>query len=380
MASLFRSLRNVNKTYTNPSLFLTDNIGVINHAPGGFSNVLSANATQALGNGRYMPGYNVGVNNFVSTPDMNRILRNNDSTGINAVFGNAPSANDINGMNMMRRADNIPDANLHSVQVRKDAVAQSHPNTNTTTPEGVEQVLNQNPRLSSYLDNLKTAGYAGLLGVGVYLTFSAATLVQDVIAAINRTGGSYYVRGFEGGDQSMCLLRHRTCRFDHNAGDVEICSFDPLIQNQAELAEICVGFNYEREESVCRRSDPNAPVDSPQYLDISPLSVDQTITCIEPYNMGDLIGDLGLDGLLGDQGLFTKSSNKSTSLSESLLPVLLMIGALILIALIGYFVFKKLGSGKATQTISFEPIPTAMPLTTVPLTAAPPANNRMAIQ
>jgi TRAP-type C4-dicarboxylate transport system permease small subunit len=43
---------------------------------------------------------------------------------------------------------------------------------------------------------------------------------------------------------------------------------------------------------------------------------------------------------------------------------LLMIGFIILIAVIGYFIFKKLGS---KQTISIEPIPTAMPLTAVPI-------------
>ncbi|AUV65268.1 PIF-5 [Alphabaculovirus myunipunctae] len=366
MGSFFRPLRNVNKTYTNPLAFAADNSNVWNTAPNGFSSVLRNNDVLSIGNNRYIPGYRTGNNNFVSTMDMNSMLRNNDTTGMRQIFGNNMSNNDVVGMNRLRRADNIPDANVHSRNVRRDAVKRNHPETNTTTPEGINTVLENNPRLKSRFLSMKNLGVSVLLGAGVYLTFSAANLVNDIRDAINRTGGSYYIIGRDGGDdQTMCLLRYRTCRFDQNPGDVTLCPFDPLIQNTTELQQICNGFNYDEEQSVCRRSDTNAPVDSPQYLDISALAVDQTITCIEPYNMGDLIGDLGLDGLLGDNGLLTSSSNKSQSLSEALLPLLLIIGAIILVVFIGYFIFKRMRASQAAAAA--EPMATNIPIMAVPI-------------
>ncbi|AIE47738.1 pif5 [Peridroma alphabaculovirus] len=356
MSNFFRPLRTVNRTYGNAGAFVADNAGVIAGAPSGFRGVLSNPTTQTISGNRVIPGYNIGNNNFVSTADMNRVLRNNDSIGIRATFGNVSNP-DLNALTQLRRSDNVPDARLHSSKTRADAVKTNHPATNTTTPEGVENVLNNNPRLYSYLDGLKKAGTVALIGAGAYLAFSAATLVQDVIDAINRTGGSYLVTGVDGGDElQMCLLRFRTCQLDHIRDDVTVCTNDPLIRDEAVLRNICSGFNYEVEQTVCRASDPNANVDSPQYVDISELTPDRTITCIEPYNMGDLIGDLGLDNLLGDNGILTNSSNKSKSVSDSILPAILMIGAFILIVLIGYFIFKKLGSGGGRQSFNIEPV------------------------
>ncbi|AAZ67377.1 orf8 [Trichoplusia ni single nucleopolyhedrovirus] len=352
--SFFNPLRKINKIYPNTTQFNLDNLAVVNNAPNGFKNVLNSTSIQNAGNNRFIPGYNIGNNNFISAADMNRILRNNDVTSIRNVFGNTPTQTDLNGLSLLRRADNVPDANLHSAAMRRNAVKQNYPSTNTNTPAGVGNVLEQNPRLTNHLQTLKTAGVVSLIGVGVYLTFSAATLIQDIIEAINRTGGSFYYRGSDGGDNiTACLLVDRTCRLQHPEAmsDVTKCDFDPLLSNPTELQNICQGFDYEREKSVCRASDPNANINTPQYVDISDLSPGQTIACVEPYNMGDLIGDLNLDHLLGENGLVGKSSNKSQSLSDSLLPFIVMIGIIAFIIIIGYFIIKRLFN---RQTVSVE--------------------------
>ncbi|AHH82595.1 PIF-5 [Buzura suppressaria nucleopolyhedrovirus] len=353
--NFFTSLRRVNKTYPNPNQFVNvDNFNVLTTTPNGFNNVFSQPTTIMIGNNRYIPGYNLGNNNFVSTAQVNRVMRNNDVTGIRQIFTTANNTQ-INSLGNLRRIDNIPDANLHSNALRRNAVKRNYPETNTRTPEGVQNVLNQNPTLNTHLTNLKTAGVAVLLGTGAYLIFSAATLVQDIIAALNRVGGSYYIRGRNGGDDyEACLLLDRTCRMEPlNDQNVNICSFDPLLlDNQEALRNICVGFDYEAEKTVCRASDPNAPVDSPQYVDISDLSTGQTITCIEPYDMGDLIGDLGLDGLLGDNGLITKSSNKTSTLSEKLLPLILILGGIILLLLVGFFVIRRMWNNSSVTITS----------------------------
>ncbi|AYN44965.1 odv-e56 [Alphabaculovirus alterspexiguae] len=370
--SFFRPLRRVNKQYTNPGSFLTENALVIDTSPFGFKNVLSNTSTVQLPNNQFRPGYNLQNNTFISTAEMNTIMRNNDSNGLRRVFGNNISQDDYVGLNRLRNADNVPDANMHSKQLKRDAVKQNHPSTNTNTPEGIQNSLNQNPRLADYLDNMKKAGVVALLGVGVYITFNTASLIQDIRNALNRTGGSYHATGLNGGNEvNVCLLRYRTCVMpDLMDENVTVCINDPLLPNGPDLYNICNGHNLESEKTVCRASDPNAEETSLQYVDISELSTDQMIYCIEPYNLADLIGDLGLDGLLGDNGLFTKSSNSSTSLSDSLLPVILMIGAIALIILVGYFIFKKMGN---TQTISVQPMPSYQP---IPITSPVPIQVR----
>ncbi|QWO71535.1 per os infectivity factor 5 [Orgyia pseudotsugata single capsid nuclopolyhedrovirus] len=359
--SFFTSLRRVNKLYPNPNQFTNlDNFNVINNTPPGFGQVFTSPTTLNLGNNRYMPGYNVGNNQFVSTADINRVMRNNDVAGMRTIFTNANN-NQLNSLSQLRRVDNIPDANLHSAQTRKNAVKQNYPETNTRTPEGVQSALNQNPNLNSHLSNLKTAGVAVLLGAGTYLIFSAATLVQDIIAALNRVGGSYYIQGRNGGSEyDACLLAHRTCRLDNpNNPDINYCTFDPLLLNdQVALQQICNGYDYDAEQSVCRASDPNADPNTLQYVDISDLNTGQTITCIEPYDFADLIGDLGLDGLLGEEGLIAQSSNISKSGSDKLFTILIILGALLILFVIGFFIFKKLmnSNNNSTITISQEPL------------------------
>ncbi|AIZ48565.1 odv-e56 [Agrotis segetum nucleopolyhedrovirus B] len=365
MSSFFRPLRNVNKTYLNPNTFVSDATTVFAATPGGFRNALRNPVSVSIGNNRYRPGYNLPNNDFIPTSQLNSVMRNNDTTGMRRIFGNTPTNNDYTAMNRLRGVDNVPDANMHSKQLKRNAVKDNFPDTRTRTPDGVENVLSKNPRLDNALQTMKTAGVVTLIGVGVYFTFSAANLIQDIIAAINKTGGSYHTTGIDGGNTvEVCLLLHRTCRMPELDGSVTVCDVDPLLPDGTALRNICNGFNYEAEQSVCRASDPNADENSPQYVDISELSTDQMISCIEPYDFGDLIADLGLDGLLGEEGLIAKSSNKSKSLSESLMPAILMIGAVILIILIGWFIFKRLGN---RQTINVEPVPTAVPLTTVPI-------------
>jgi hypothetical protein len=342
--SFFSNLRRVNRVYPNSHSFIgTDNINLLNSTPAGFTNVLSAPSVRQIGPDRFVPGYTLSNNQFISTADINRIMRNNDVPNIRTVFQGI-TIPQLDGLTRLRQMDNVPDSAFHSRQMRKNAIQQNHPSTNTRTPEGVEQALQQNPRFNQYMLGLKRAGVAVALAAGGYLIFSAATLVQDIINALNRTGGSFHVIGTDRGERSeMCLLMHRTCRMDPNTTEtgVRVCDRDPLLLNDLEqLTGICRGFNYEVEGTVCRASDPSADPDSPQYVDISDLPPGQTLMCIEPYNLADLIGDLGLDGLLGQEGLIQKSKNSSTSVSDKLLPILLMLGAIVIIGLILYFLFK----------------------------------------
>ncbi|AKC91760.1 pif5 [Lambdina fiscellaria nucleopolyhedrovirus] len=350
--SFLTNLRRVNKLYPNNSNFVLDNNVLRNISPAGFTNVFNAPTTRNLGSNRFQPGYNLGNNRFVSTSDVNRVMRNNDSAGIRNIFSNANN-NQIDSLGLLRRADNVPDAGLHSSFLRRNAVKQNYPSTMTRSSAGVQNVLNNNPRLASYLQNLKTAGTVLLLGAGVYLTFSAITLVQDIIEALNRVGGSYYVRGNNGGDEyQICMLVERTCLHPNTADtDVNYCDFDPLISDPVQLRALCNGYDYETEKTVCRASDPSADPLTPQYVDISDLAVGQTITCIEPYDMGDLIGDLGLDNLLGDEGILTNSSNVSKSVSNNLIPVLLLIGGLLLLAAVAFLIFKRM---MMTKTVNID--------------------------
>ncbi|AKN80622.1 Per os infectivity factor 5 [Perigonia lusca single nucleopolyhedrovirus] len=342
--TFFTSLRRVNKVYTNPTQFTNiDNVILIRSAPNGFQDVFNAPTALNLGNNTYRPGYRLDNNVFVLSSDINRVMRNNDISGIRSIFRSANNSQ-INSVSLLRRADNVPDARFHSSKLKRDAVRANFPNTATRTPDGVLQVLETNPRLNNRLISLKSIGTPILLGVGIYLVFSAATLIQDIINVINTVGGSYYVTGLNGGDTvNSCLLRHRTCQLPVNIDSANLCTFDPLLIDDTQaLNSICQGFDYNEEKTVCRASDPNADPLSPQYVDISDLPVDHMLTCIEPYDFADLIGDLGLDNLLGEDGLVSKSSDKSSSISDKLLPLILMIGAIILIAIVLFFIIKAL--------------------------------------
>lgn len=367
---MFRPLRSVNRTFptNNTAAFITQNNSVVSNSPAGFRNILDNPRTVDIGNNVSRPGYALPNNQIISTAEMNSIMRNNDTTGMRRIFGNNISNDDYSALNRLRQTDNVPDASMHSRQLRRDAVKNNNPSTRTRTEEGIENSLRQNPSLNDYMLGLKNAGAGLLLGAGAYLVFQYASLARDIREALRRTGGSYHTTGLNGGDEvRTCLLLHRTCvKPDLMDTEVQVCRNDPLIADDNLLQSICDDFDYEKEGTVCRASNPNAYEFSPQYVDISELAPDQMIHCIEPYNFGDLIADLGLDGLLGENGLFTKSSNKSKSVSDSLLPAILMIGAIILIVVVGYFIFKSLSN---RQTVQFQPMPmpTAVPMTPVPI-------------
>nr|QXI73321.1 ODV-E56 [Bombyx mori nucleopolyhedrovirus] len=346
--SFFTNLRRVNKLYPNQASFLADNTRLLTSTPAGFTNVLNAPSVRNLGNNRYQPGYQLSNNRFVSTSDINRITRNNDIPNIRNVFQGI-SDPQINSLRQLRRMDNVPDFHYHTKQTRSNAVRQNFPETNVRTPEGVQNALQQNPRLHNHMRTLKVAGVGILLAGGGYLLFTAATLVQDIINAINRTGGSYYVQGRNAGENvESCLLLQRTCRQDRNLAqsDVNICSRDPLLANDSPLlTNMCQGFNYETEKTVCRGSNPAANPNSPQYVDISDLPAGQTIMCIEPYTFSDLVGDLGLDWLLGREGLVGKSSNSSDGIRNKIMPIIMMIGAVLFLGLILYFIYRYMTKG-----------------------------------
>ncbi|ALD88581.1 odv-e56 [Helicoverpa armigera nucleopolyhedrovirus] len=340
--SFFRNLRNVNRPFPNHASFVTANTSVVNNAPSGFNNVFQTPSSQSLQNNTVLGGYQTPAG-FVSTPQMNSFMRNNDVPRLRQVFPNA-NTNQLDSLSTLRRMDNVPDARLHANNLRRQSVKTNFPSTNTRTAEGVTNVLNQQPRLSRYLETAKQAGYVGLVGVGVVLVARTATVIGDIVEALRRTGGSYYHIGLNGGEQvESCLLRYRTCVLDvNNLNDVDVCPSDPLIDNLNALQSVCHGYNAEVERTVCRRSDPNADPLSLQYVDISPLATGHTISCIEPYDFGDLIGDLGLDGLLGEEGLLNKSSDKSSTSFQKLLPIIVVLGIVLLIIFIGYIVIKRM--------------------------------------
>lgn len=67
--------------------------------------------------------------------------------------------------------------------------------------------------------------------------------------------------------------------------------------------------------------------------------------CIEFYLFGDLVGDLGLDWLLGDEGLVGKLFNVSDSVSGKLMFIILLIGVVLFLGLIFYFIYRYMMKG-----------------------------------
>nr|WPN08645.1 pif-5 [Cnaphalocrocis medinalis granulovirus] len=356
MTSFFTGLRRTNKVYPNTNSFLTDHATLIrNQTPSGIN--LNNPTAMGLPSGNGVkPGYNIN-GEFVSNAQINSVLRNNDVTGIRQLFPNTTN-NQMNGLRNLRRADNVPDSAVHSLQMRKNNVKRAHPETTVRDRAGVEAALQTNPRLRDYLYG---AGAITIVGVSAYLIINIADLVGSLVEAINRTGGSWYYRGNNGADNfntiESCVLRYRTCGVPFHEIQSHLCVLDPLdatnvdpLMSYNEARTFCNGFNLLQEGSVCRGSDTNADPDSLQYLDISTLDPNQTIQCVEPYDLGDLIADLGLDWLLGDTGVITASSNSLTSVSDNfLIVVIVIIGGLFLI-FIGFLIFK--GAGLAPRPIN----------------------------
>ncbi|AKS25356.1 odv-e56/pif-5 [Clostera anastomosis granulovirus B] len=345
MASFFSRLRRTNKVYPNADSFYLDHSLLINNrTPSGFN--LNSPATMGLSNGNVVPGYNIN-GSFVSNANVNAVLRNNDVVGMRNMFRGVTNTQ-MSGLTNLRRADNIPDSALHGLQTRKTNIKQTHPELIVRDRAGVENALAQNPRLGSYL---RGAGTITLFGVGVYLVINVADLVGSIVEALNRTGGSWYFRGNNGANNfnniQSCVLQYRTCGLPLSDIQQFVCVLDPLDPTNVDplmsfdtARTFCNNYNAEIEQSVCRGSDTTANPESLQYLDISLLDPNQTIQCIEPYDFGDLVADLGLDGLLGENGLLTASSNSFTSASDNFFTILLVIGGIVVLVFIGFIVFK----------------------------------------
>ncbi|ABQ51956.1 odv-e56 [Spodoptera litura granulovirus] len=355
--SFFRNLRRTDKIYPNNNAFVTDFYTYVNPTiPSGFN--FGNPTTTNIGSNRFVPSYDIN-GNVVTNSNMNTIFRNNDVSGLRNVFPNTNN-NQINGLGGLRRADNIPDATVNSLEMRKNSVRNSHPETATRSREGVEQALNRNPRLYDYF---KSAVGLTMAGAFIYFTINAADLIGSIVNAMNRTGGSWLLSGNNGADNmnniEKCVLRYRSCGVAL-ADYIEEACYDPhdnsyldplLTISEAQI--ICQGYNQNAEGTVCRASNSNANPDSPQYYDPSDLAVSQAIFCVEPYDLADLIADLGLDGLLGENGLLTNSSNSfnksSGSLSENLMTLLYVIGAVVLLVFIGYVIIKMLNRPQQQQ-------------------------------
>jgi hypothetical protein len=348
--SFFRNLRITNKRYPNLNAFNNDYTNLIRPTvPSGFN--MGTPSGIALPGGQVQPGFNIN-NNFVSNAQINRVMRNNDVSGIRNVFPGA-SNNNIRGLDVLRRTDNVPDPSINRLTNSKDRVKNSFPETSTRTPQGVDNALQQNPRLMNYL---RGAGGLVLIGVGVYLVVNVADLVGSIVEALNRTGGSYLFVGNNGADTldriETCILRYRSCGMMLNQIDEHACKdeftnvyLDPIL-TEAEGRAFCNGYSLEREQSVCRGSDANADPTSLQYFDIADLDTNMTIQCLEPYDFGDLIADLGLDGLLGENGLLTNVSGSLTSFSDNFMTILFVLGGIVLLLFIGFVIFKMTMSKK----------------------------------
>ncbi|AJK91675.1 pif-5/odv-e56 [Spodoptera frugiperda granulovirus] len=352
MSTFYRGLRRTNRVYNTPMGFIDDHTNLIkNNIPRGF-NILDNPTTVAGPNNTFVPGYTTNNNNFVSNTQVNRVMRNNDVAGIKEIFPTA-SNSQINTLGNLRQIDNVPDASLNSLSTRKESVRSNNPETATRTPEGVEQALKQNPRLDQYL---KSAGQVGIYGATIYFIIRGGNLIGSIVDKMNQTGGSWWFRGNNGANNfdniEGCVLRSRSCGMALSDIQENMCTdpanpawTDPIL-TQTQVNQLCSGYNREAEGTVCRASDAYAPFDSHRYYDVSELAPNEIIQCIEPYDMADLIADLGLDALLGENGLLTNSSNSSQSVSDNFLTILLIIGGIILLVFVMYVVFKMVNKQK----------------------------------
>ncbi|AQQ80282.1 PIF-5 [Betabaculovirus altermyunipunctae] len=351
MSNFYRGLRRTNRVYNSPSGFIADHASLIrNDIPSGF-NLLQNPTNVPTSNNMYLPGYG-DPTNFTSNSTVNRVMRNNDVPAMKQMFPGATDSQ-INTLGNLRQIDNVPDATLNSLSTRQDAVRNNNPETATRSREGVQQALDKNPRLTQYL---KTAGVVGITGATIYLVVNVADMVGSIVDAMNRTGGSWWYRGNNGANSfdtiEGCILRGRSCGMNFQQIAEFVCVDphnpgwrDPILTDQ-ELLTVCEGHNTIAEQTVCRASDPYAPIDSRAYYDVSLLNTNEIIQCVEPYDLADLIGDLGLDGLLGDNGLLTNSSKGLNSLSDNFFTILIVVGGVVLLLFIMYVVIKSLNKPK----------------------------------
>lgn len=350
--TFYRGLRRTNRVYNSPQSFLTDHANLLqNNVPSGF-NLLNNPTTRPGPNNTTIPGYGNNTN-FTSNQTVNRVMRNNDLPAMRQIFPTA-NADQLTSLGNLRQIDNVPDATIHSLSTKKDAVRLSNPETATRTRAGVQNVLDRNPRLNQHL---KTVGIAGIAGASIYLIVNIADMVGSIVDAMNRTGGSWWYRGNNGATTfnniDGCILRYRSCGMNIAEISEHLCQDpadpnwkDPILTDNEALT-LCQGYNLAAEETVCRASDPNAEVGSLGYYDPHELATNSLIQCVEPYDMADLIADLGLDNFLGDNGILTNSSGSIRSVSDNFFTILLIVGGVILILFVMYVVIKMLGRSKS---------------------------------
>ncbi|ABY47705.1 occlusion-derived virus envelope protein ODV-E56 [Helicoverpa armigera granulovirus] len=353
MSSFYRGLRRTNRVYNAPSGFIADHTQLIkNNIPSGF-NFLDNPTTISGPNNTHIPGYGTNNTNFTSNSTVNRVMRNNDVTGMQQLFPSA-TPGQINSLGNLRQLDNIPDATINSLAVKKTSVRTNNPETATKTRNGVQGVLDKHPRLNQYL---KTAGIVGISGVSIYLIVNVADMVGSIVDAMNRTGGSWWYRGNNGATSfdniERCVLRARSCGMpfadisDHVCTDPHNPNWrDPYLTAE-QLTTVCQGYSLANEETVCRASDPYADFGTAAYYDVSELGTNEIIQCVEPYDMADLIADLGLDNLLGDNGILTNSSASSQSVSDNFITILLIVGGVIVLLFVMFIVIKMLNRPKS---------------------------------
>ncbi|AAQ96415.1 occlusion-derived virus envelope protein 56 [Neodiprion sertifer nucleopolyhedrovirus] len=313
---MFSGLRKTAKIYDNTADLLVDNTSLVVGKFSNFDAVFSLPSAKSISKG-YVIDYATFIGN-VDTFSINKILRQADDVNIETLF-NATDT-DIAGLNVLRKAANVPDNTIYVAEVKRINLKSLYPSLDVKTYDGIASGLNNNPKLYSYLKGL---GVATLAGGAVVLVLLGIDLVQDIIDALNRTGGSYFTYG-EADNVESCYLRYRSCGVDQSSVDTTTyCQnfLDPILEDDVTaLTAICDGYDIDTEISVCRQSDPYADPDSEQWVDVSELAENQTLSCVEPYTFSDLISDLGLDWLLGDDSIlgnsFTSGSDSISSLSS----------------------------------------------------------------
>jgi hypothetical protein len=337
---MFGGLRRVWHKYPTPGLpnWTAANIDNVRDTFPPLTGYFSTPNVFSLSNGLDdIPTYIINGRNF-DVGQVNAALRNNDITKIREIFNTAPL--DLPQQINVLRGPRMPDPYVFNLKTRQVNINYARPELNTRSYAGVQSAMNSHPRLLQYLKGL---GVATLVGVGVMLVLRGIDVISDILEAMSRTGGSYLFDTDTNNVLQGCILRFRSCGMDIQSIDQGLfCQGfdDPLITDIGDLTQMCVGYNYDVEQTVCRYSDPYADPESPQWLDISLLHPDQMIACVEPYTFGDLLEDLGLGSLLGPD---SKMKNLSGKLSEGfkwILQIVIWVVIIIVVIVVIYMLIR----------------------------------------
>ncbi|ABC74890.1 occlusion derived virus envelope protein 56 [Neodiprion abietis nucleopolyhedrovirus] len=333
---MFSGLRKTNKIYSTAADVIVDNTAKVVGTFSTFDSVFSLSSAKTINKG-FVTNYSTYVG-LVDTFSVNKVLRQADEVNIKALF-NATDT-DLSGLSVLRTASGIPDNTLYIAELKRLNLKTLNPSLDVKTYNGVSQALTKNPKLSTYL---KSLGYTTLAVGTVVLILTGVDLVQDIIDALNRTGGSFYSVG-SGDEVETCYLKYRSCGVDQTTIDTSLyCAnfLDPIYGDDVETLEtICDGYDIDTEISVCRQSDPYADPDSEQWVDISDLAENQTLSCVEPYTFSDLISDLGLDWLIGEDSIWSGSTTSGSDSISSLSSYLQYIAIFIVVIIMIIFFIK----------------------------------------